>query len=92
MAEFTSFRRYCLDKRISAMRVGDDAIASLWQSKQEAQAGTALPADFPSRSKLVAAGYTTNADLVGADVRELRDYARLSKREADSVIAAAAAL
>lgn len=92
MAEYASFRRYCLDKRISATRIGDTAIASLWQSKQQAQPGTTLPADFPVRAKLVAAGYTTDADLVGADVRELRDYARISTRDAEAVIAALAAL
>lgn len=67
-------------------------MASLWQTKQEAESGTQLPDDFPSRSALVAVGYTTKEDLDGADCAELADYVRLSTTQAEKVLAAAAAL
>lgn len=92
MATFSTLRRYYLLKRLSAKTAEDHAISAVWQSKQEGEPGVALPADFPARAKLVAAGYTTDADLDGSDAAELIDYAQLTQREADAVIAAAAAL
>jgi hypothetical protein len=93
MASFLSQRRYCLQKRIVAKLIGDDAISALWQSKQEAEpGGTVFPATFPAKEKLNAVGYVAKEDLVGADTDELTDYAALSRREADAAIAAAAAL
>lgn len=67
-------------------------MASLWQSKQESEPGTPLPDDFPSLDELAVAGYTTKEDLVGADSQELISYVRLSRNDAERVIAAYAAL
>lgn len=92
MSELKSYRRYCLMKRFVASRAGETANAQLWQNKQEEQPGTALPDTFPYRSDLVAAGYTTKEDIIGADDVELNDVAGLTLRAAASVIAAAEAL
>lgn len=91
MADLLTPRRVYLHKRIIA-RAQDNGLESVWQGKQEAEAGVALPADFPHRAQLVAIGYTTDADLDGADAAELVDHVGLSRREAEAVIAAFEAL
>jgi len=92
VSELKSYRRYCLMKRVVATRSGETANAQLWRNKQEEQPGAALPDDFPHRSELAAAGYTTKEDIIGADDVELNDVAGLTLRAAASVIAAAEAL
>jgi hypothetical protein len=62
--------------------------ASVWHGLQEAEPGTPLPAEFPHRATLAAAGYTAMEDLDGADVDELVDLVGLRRAEATSVIAA----
>lgn len=64
----------------------------MWLSKQRALAGTELPADFPARAELIAVGYETVEDIDGATSGELRQYARISPKAAEAVIAAVAAL
>lgn len=83
-------RRYYLLKRLAARRACEEE--GVWLSKQEAQPGTALAADFPFRTKLVEAGYSTSEDLDGACPDELYEFAGLFAPEAATVIAAAAAL
>lgn len=73
MSEVRNLRRYALFKRRAAEEVGDRAVRDVWKSKQEEMPGTALGADFPSRSRLVALGYSTTEDLDGADACELRE-------------------
>jgi hypothetical protein len=90
VADFTSKRRYCLYKRLSAALLEQDAIASLWQSKQSAEPGTDLPNGFPSKDRLSECGYTTNADLLGSDPDELAEYVGLTTTEAEAVLAALA--
>ncbi len=92
MAEFASARRYYLSKRRAAEAVGDDAIANLWQGKQLADPGTALPDGFPHKAALALAGYVADSDLVGADTDELMEAAGLTLSAAQSVLTAAAAL
>lgn len=92
MSELRSYRRYCLMKRVVANRSGEYANAQMWQNKQEATEGTELPADFPHRSALAAAGYTTKEDIIGADDVELNDVAGLTLNAGATVIAAAEAL
>lgn len=92
MSEFRTYRRYCLMKRFVANRAREYANAQLWQNKQEAEEGTDLPSDFPHRSALEAAGYTTKEDIIGADDVELNDVAGLTLSAAAGVIAAAEAL
>jgi len=87
-----SHRRYCLLKRFAAKDNGDEALVCVWRGKQEAVSATALASDFPYRAKLIAAGYSSVEDLTGADAIELRKRASLGRREADTVIAAIAAL
>ncbi len=87
--QVTSFRRYCLLKRQLATQLEQTAIASLWQAKQEAEAGSDLPATFPLRARLAAAFYTTVEDLDGATVGELADEGCFTTREAEQVLAAA---
>lgn len=87
-----NLRRYYLLARLSAQRIGRSAEASVWQAKQQAEDGTALPAGFPFRAELALAGYTTDADLEFANESELADYAGLSQTAASKVFAALAAL
>lgn len=91
MADVLRVRRYYLLKRLEA-RASDSDLELTWQAKQEAEAGTLLPADFPSKATLEAVGYTTVEDVDGADRAELAEYASLRPYEADAVIAAAASL
>ena len=90
VAEIKSVRRYCLHKRRQHAEALDDD-DTVWKAKQEAEPGTALPASFPARAKLVAAGYSTDVDLDGADETELVD-AGLTTREAQAALAAFADL
>ncbi len=92
MAELRSVRRYYLHKRFGAHAICDLALRDVWRAKQEAEPGTPLPADFPHKSSLEAAGYSTLEDIDGADQAELRKHVSLRPYEADAVIAAAAAL
>lgn len=91
MADYSLYRRYCLYKRQNARDLGS-ATECTWQARQLAEPGIALPATFPHMTELAAAGYVANTDLEGADACELQDYAGLSARQAEAVIAAAAAL
>lgn len=91
MADLKSVRRVYLHKRIAA-RAQLSNLEPVWQAKQEAEPGTALPASFPFLSELEAVGYTTREDLDGADADELVDHVSLSKRDAEAVIAAFQAL
>lgn len=89
---FQTLRRFYLKKRIMARLAGDLAISSLWQSRQEEQTGTALPAGFPAKTDLATAGYTAAEDLEGATTDELVEWARISSKAASAVLAAYAAL
>lgn len=92
MSDIDTLRRfYCL-KRMDAARQGDCALSSTWQAMQEAQPGAPFPTGFPCKTALEAAGYESAEDVKGADVDELSEYALLSQRDAEAVIAAAAAL
>jgi hypothetical protein len=89
MSTLLSVRRYYLAKRHAAAELGDTALETVWQGKQEAEAGTALADDFPYLSRLAAAGYTTREDLAGADADELEEQ-DFTSREAAAIVAAAA--
>lgn len=81
-------RRYYLLKRLSATRE-DSGLASAWRGLQEREPGTSLPASFPGRESLVAAGYTTIEDVDGADVSELlSNVPGLGRRDAEAALAA----
>lgn len=80
-------RRYYLGKRREALALGDTALSYAWRSFQEALYWPDLPADFPGRATLVAAGYTTVRDLDGATEDELVDVG-LSRSDAALVLAA----
>ena len=89
MSVVKNLRRYALLERLNALEVlCDDAIASMWLAKQEAEPGTPLPPDFPHRDRLVASGYSAIEDLDGADECELGAIG-LSSRDAQAVLAAA---
>lgn len=64
----------------------------VWRAKQEVQPGTPLPAAFPFRAELFAAGYQAREDLLGADQDELIKITSLSPRQADEVIESLAGL
>jgi hypothetical protein len=86
-----SVRRFYLAKRHAAAEIEDHALEAVWRGKQEAEAGTDLPASFPFLTELEALGYTTEEDLDGADACELTDLG-LGAFEAEAVLAAFAEL
>lgn len=86
VARVPSARRYYLLKRQDARR-REDATEGAWQARQEAEPGAPLASDFPFRTTLAAAGYTTTDDLAGANETELV-VAGLSYRQARAVLAA----
>lgn len=69
----TSHRRYLwlAQQRATRERLGTEAVA---RARRVAVSGTALPASFPSRTVLLAAGVLAVEEVVGADVHELRSY------------------
>lgn len=86
MAEVKRPRRFYLHKRLQARDECDDS-ERVWQAKQEAEPGVVLPAGFPLKTELAAAGYTTVEDLDGADEGELVKI-NLTSRQARAVLAA----
>ncbi len=80
-------RRYYLLKLLSARRLGREE--GVWRAKLLEYPGTELPSTFPSRTALIAAGYTTIEDVDGATPLELALYARLPTTAANAVILAA---
>lgn len=80
-------RRLYLLKRRAALARGDTHLAGVWRAKQETLAWPDLPAGFPARAALVAAGYTTVRDLDGAAADELTDLG-LTPAQAAAVRAA----
>lgn len=90
MADIKSPRRYFLGKRLEARDLGL-GLESIWKTKQEAEPGTALPADFPLLSRLTDCGYTTEEDLDGADADELEQFG-FHAREATEIFSALAEL
>lgn len=89
--QVVSVRRYYLLERLAARRREDFAMSSVFRAKQEAEAATPLPIDFPSRAPLVAAGYSTVEDINGADIEELL-CAKLTTKQAETVLTELAAL
>jgi hypothetical protein len=69
----TSHRRYLWLAQRRATREDSGTEAGLRGRKLEV-VGTALPASFPSRTVLLAAGVLAVEEVVGADVPELRSY------------------
>lgn len=87
-----SARRFYLLKSWYFDDAGQLALAAFYRWKQAQQLSPALPVTFPLREELVAAGYSTSADLNGADAAELRLRAKLTRSQAEAVLRAAAAL
>ena len=92
LSTIVSPRRMYLLKSQAARLVSNTGLELIWRGKQLAEPGTNLPDDFPSKSALATAYYTTVEDLTGAGTQELVTEARLSTKQADTVIAAVAAL
>lgn len=92
MSEFLTLRRCYLKQRVLKRQADELAASAVFQSHQEEQPGTALPADFPARAQLVTGGYATREDLDGADPEEVADWASISIQSAKAVLAAVAAL
>lgn len=84
----TSPRRYYLLKRQWAAANGERTIELAWQAKQEAEAGSDLPASFPFRARLADAFYTTSEDLDGATVDELSELGAFTVAEATAILSA----
>jgi|WetSurMetagenome_2_1015567.scaffolds.fasta_scaffold831661_2 hypothetical protein len=91
MSEVRSYRRYCFLKWRIQKALGEGT-AEVWRHEQLKTSGTELPASFPSRSALVASGYSTVEDIDGADAGELLEYAGLGQTQAAEVLTAVARL
>ena len=89
MAEALSARRFYLLKYHELTCLASFGLASVYLTYHAGQpGGPELPSTYPAYSKLTAAKYTAKADLDGADVDELRRFARLSNGEAEAALAA----
>jgi hypothetical protein len=89
---FPTLRRIYLKNRKMTADAGELAISGVWQARQEEQPGTDLPANFPVRTELLAAGYIAIEDLEGACADELVEWAGIDNQAAKAVVAAYAAL
>jgi hypothetical protein len=78
----TSPRRYLWLAQRDRTRTGDVGPASAFRARRLATSATSLPATFPSRALLIAAGVLAVEEVVGAGVSELLSYG-LSHREAE---------
>jgi len=72
MPEINTVRRYYLLAYRDHLFVREHGIAQAYLAKQQETTGTALPVAFPYLSELATKQYTTQEDLDGADVEELR--------------------
>lgn len=90
MAETTA-RRLALMARRTAQLDADDDNLPVMIALHERISATELPAHFPSRVALVAAGYSAVEDLDGADSAEIRALG-LTDRQTTAVLAALAGL
>jgi len=86
VAEVTSHRRYCYLRYRWAYR-NDDEIWFSWDARRQQLPGTALPASFPARATLTAAGVLALEEIQGADESELL-LTGLSSSQAAAVLAA----
>lgn len=91
MSEIKTLRRYYLMKSRAAAERQERALRDTWTGKQDAEPGTVLPEDFPSRADLAALGYKVAQDLDGADSDELVALG-ISRKQADKVFLALPAL
>lgn len=69
-------RRY--EERLRQAAVAQDApgLASVCRGRRDALAGTPIPAGFPWRASLLAAGYRSTEDLPDPDTDDREDAAR----------------
>ena len=86
---FPTARRYYLTKVYTSKAAGEFGAQAVWQGKQAAVAGTALPATIPHQADLAALvpSFTTVEDLTGSSVAELTRVG-LSRVKAQDVITA----
>lgn len=86
---FPSARRYYLTKVYTSKVGGEVGAQAVWQGKQAAESGTALPATIPHQADLAALvpSYTALEDLTGSSVDELVKVG-LSRVKAQAVITA----
>lgn len=78
-------RRYRWLKQQRATREGDDGLAAAFYAVRVGTTATALPAGFPYRAILVAAGVLAMEEVRGAGTEELRSYG-LSLAQAERLI------
>lgn len=69
-------RRYDEIRRRAALAQGLPAHASVILGQRDARPGTPLPAGFPWRASLLAAGYACTEDLPAPDADDRDDAAR----------------
>jgi hypothetical protein len=88
-AVFPAVRRFYLTKVFEAKQEQRPSLQAIWQGKQAAIAGTALPATIPHQADLaaLAPSYTVLEDLTGSTADELVKVG-LSRVKAQAVITA----
>lgn len=85
-----TYRRYLLIRALTADRMQQVALALTWRGILNQQpAGPALPATFPFRARLIAAGYSDLELLDGVTENELAIYAGFYPLDAKAIVAAA---
>ena len=85
-----TLRRYKLLKAQALERAGEPGLADAYRAAHARAPGTPLPATFPHRDALAAAGYAALEDVDGAAPKELRERAGLDARAAKAAVAEAA--
>jgi hypothetical protein len=68
----STLRRYYHLKAKAAIRLQETALAATFTAKQKNLPGTPLPLAFPSRTRLVAGGYSTFEDITDITNKELQ--------------------
>ena len=76
-------RRVYFFKWASAARAGEDGLSYAWRARRLAEPGTALPAAFPWRAELAAAGVLALEDIDGASARALAQLGLRSSHATD---------
>lgn len=80
-------RRYLFVKARALRSKGEESIADAFNAKRLAEPGTQLPATFPHRAAVLAAGYLVIEELDGETQSEL-EASGLTQSQAASVLAA----